>query len=197
MAMHTFPKVRFLTMGAVAAMALVAFPVSQASASSGQATVTSLNPASDFSPGRVVEVGGTGCITSNGLPNAAQVILRGPGASTNAVSVSAFPTPALVTATGTFSGIVTIPFTAVIGSTYKVSAQCTEQGQSPGGESIGIVVTVTRNRPNPAPVPPGTETGTFDRSQPGTASPSVTTRTSPSTTTGRANPIAAQPKFTG
>jgi len=184
-------------MGAVAAMALVAFPVSQAAASSGTATVTSLNPASDYFPGRVVEVGGTGCITSDGLPNAAQVILRGPGASTNAVSVSAFPTPALVTPTGTFSGIITIPFNAVIGSTYRVSAQCTEQGQSPGVESTGVVLTVTGNRPNPAPVPPGTETGTFDQSQPVTTSPSGTTRNSPTTTTGRANPISAQPRFTG
>ena len=102
-----------------------------------------------------------------------------------------------MTPTGAFTGIVTIPFNAVIGSTYKVSAQCTEQGQSPGVESTGVVLTVTRNRPNPAPVPPGTETATFDQSQPGTASPSGTTRTSPTNTTGRANPISAQPKFTG
>ncbi len=195
--MHTFPKIRFLTMGVVAAIALVAFPVSQASASSGTATVTSLNSASGFFPGQPVQVGGAGCITPNGLPNAAQVILRGPGALANAVSVSAFPTPALVTATGTFSGIITIPFVAVVGSTYKVSAQCTEQGQPPGVESTGVVLTVTRNRPNPAPVPPGTETGTFDRSQPGTASPSGTTPNSPTNTTGRANPISAQPRFTG
>lgn len=194
--MVRFSKVRALTMGALAIAALVASGVTQASAISGTATVTSLNPDRDFFPGQVLQVGGSGCITPNGLPNSAQVILRGPGGSTAVVSVSEFPTPALVAPNGTFSGIVTIPFIAAVGSTYKVSAQCTEQGQPPGPESAGLVLTVTRGRPAPTPVPPGTEFGTFDQSRPGTAGP-ATRGNGRAATTGRASPISAQPRFTG
>ncbi|MDQ2826103.1 MAG: hypothetical protein M3Y04_03930, partial [Actinomycetota bacterium] len=99
---------------------------------------------------------------------------------------------------GNLTGAVTIPANAVAGSTYKVSAQCTDQGQAAGPESEGVLLP-----------PPGTEFGSFDQRGPPVPSISTTivgattgaTRRTPrgtvGATTSRATPITRQPQFTG
>lgn len=131
---------------------------------------------------------------SSGRPNTAvQLFLRGPGSSTSVV----FSGPGTVQPDGSFSGFVTVPSNAVAGSTYKVSAQCTEQGQAAGLESEGV----------PLP-PPGQGYTSVDREGlPGPTTPSTTVATTTttahtaghtaSTTTSRATPIVRQPQFTG
>ncbi len=133
------------------------------------------------------------CLPTNGRTTA-QLFLRGPGPSTSIV----FSGAATVDAFGNLTGSVTVPANAVAGSTYKVSAQCTDQGQAAGPESAGI--------PLPAP---GTSFMSFDQRGlpvPSTSSTTVvaTTGTTPRTptgtagaTTGRATPITRQPQFTG
>jgi len=133
------------------------------------------------------------CLPTNGRTTA-QLFLRGPGPSTSIV----FSGPATVDAFGNFKGSVTVPTNATAGSSYNVSAQCTDQGQAAGPESAGI----------PLP-PPGQGFMSFDqRGLPGppTSTTTVTSmRTTPQapqrvpagTTSGRATPITRQPQFTG
>jgi len=181
-----------LSVGAAAVVARVVFPVMPALAASGTAIVTSIRQDTVSPQNVVVPVSGTGCVTPNGSTNTVQLRLRGPGAATNVVSLTTTP----ASPTGAFDGMVFIPFVgAVPGSTYKVSAQCIEQGQPPGTESVGIPLMVAF----PSPTPPGqavtiVEGPAFGGNAPGQAG---STQTSGGATTGRATPIAAQPKFTG
>jgi len=145
--------------------------------------------------GEPVLVMGTGCITPGGSPNTVQLILRGPNSST---PVTQFvPNTASVEAGGTFQGLIATPLNAPVGSTYLLSAQCTEQGQPPGPESAGVPLTVTRMLSIPTitgiPVTAGgglTGTGT------GLSGP-TTGVTGGTGTTGAALPIPARPNFTG
>ena len=43
---------------------------------------------------------------------------------------------ATVQPNGNFSGVVTVPSNVAAGSTFKVSAQCTERGQAAGTEAM-------------------------------------------------------------
>jgi len=133
------------------------------------------------------------CLPTSGRTTA-QLFLRGPGSSTNIV----FSGAASVDAFGNLTGSVTVPTNAVAGSTYKISAQCTDQGQAAGPESAGI--------PLPAP---GTAFMSFDQrglpvSPSSTTTVAATTGTTAQTpagtagaTTSRAMPITRQPQFTG
>jgi len=178
-----------LATGAATVVAQVAFPPLPSLAATG-AIVTSI---SRDAVSTQVPVSGVGCHTSSGRPNtAAQLFLRGPGASTSVV----FSGPATVQPDGSFSGFVTVPSNAGAGSTYKVSAQCIEQGQAAGVESGGI----------PLP-PPGQGYMSFDREgfpvPPSSSTTVAPTTTAPHTsigmaaTTSRAIPIVRQPQFTG
>ena len=200
--MNTSMKMRAMAAGTFAVMAQVVLPAAPVLAVSGTATITRLIPASGPA-GTEITAYGEGCVT-NGVPNSAEVLLRGPGASTTVVSrLGAFFPPPQVSpslAPGSFLGLAGVPTNAVTGSTYTVSARCIEQGQPPGPESAGVVFTVTA---------PGTGIAVPDRttSVATTTGVSATTRaatttgvattTGAATTTGRATPIPSQPRFTG
>lgn len=179
-----------LAAGAAAVVAQVAFPPVPSLAATG-AIVTSI---SRDAVSTQVPVSGVGCHTSSGRPNtAAQLFLRGPGASTSVV----FSGPATVQPDGSFSGFVTVPSNTGAGSTYKVSAQCIEQGQAAGVESAGVALP-----------PPGQGYMSFDQEglpvPPSSSTTVAPTTTAPHTPTGtgvattrRATPIVRQPQFTG
>ncbi len=186
--MHTLRKMWALPSAGALLLGLVVLTPVPAIAASGTAIIDSIrrDPVSSLVP-----VGGN-CLPTNGRTTA-QLFLRGPGSSTNIV----FSGAASVDPFGNLTGSVTIPANAVAGSTFKVSAQCTDQGQAAGPESAGI----------PLP-PPGTEFGSFD--QRGLPVPPSSTTTVPTTgatpqpprgtagaTTSRATPITRQPQFTG
>ncbi len=176
---------------AVGLLSQLSFPPVAAFAASGTAIVTSISR--DLVSSQV-PVSGIGCSSATGQPNTAQLFLRPPGASSDIVfSGSA----SVQQSSGRFSGFVTVPSDAPAGSTFTVSAQCTEQGQPAGVESARI--------PLPAP---GQAYMSFDQGGlPGQPNPNptvVTTTIAPQTsgdssgtTTGRATPIARQPQFTG
>lgn len=134
-----------------------------------------------------------GCFSTSGRTTA-QLFLRGPGPSTSIV----FSGSATVDAFENLSGSVTVPSNATAGSIYKVSAQCTDQGQAAGPESVGILLPppgitsmITDQRGLPVP-PSSTTTVTSMRTTPQTPP-----RGPAGTTTGRATPITRQPQFTG
>ena len=196
--MNMSKKMRAIAAGTFAVVAQVVLPAAPVLAASGTATITRLVPASGPA-GTEITAFGAGCVT-NGVVNSAEVLLRGPGASTTVVfRLGAFvgdqrTTPSL--ALGTFMGQAVVPENAVTGSTYTVSAQCTEQGQPPGPESAGVVFTVT------APGTGATVGGTVAPAVTGFAVPGGTTSVATTTgvaatTTGRATPIPSQPRFTG
>lgn len=185
-------KIRVLATGVgalAAAMTQVVLVPATAHATSGTAIISGItrDPVST----RVLVTGS--CLATNGRLNTAQLFLRGPGPSTDVV----FSGPATVDAFGNLSGSVTVPASGVAGSTYTVSAQCTEPGQPAGVES--------RRIPLPSP---GESFMSFDEgtlpmpSSPSTTVATTTTipqnsRTTGGSTTGRATPIARQPQFTG
>ena len=206
--MNMSKKMRAMAAGTFAVVAQVVLPGAPVLAASGTATITRLVPASGPA-GTAITVNGAGCVT-NGVANiSAEVLLRGPGASTTIV----FRRGAFVNdqrtassfALGTFLGQAVVPENAVTGSTYTVSAQCTEQGQPPGPESAGVVFTVT------APGTGATVGGTDAPADTGGTTRVATTTgaaitgaattgaaiTGAATTTGRATPIPSQPRFTG
>ena len=198
--MNMSKEMRAVAAGTFAVVAQVVLPAAPALAASGTATITRLVPASGPA-GTAITAFGAGCVT-NGVVNSAEVLLRGPGASTTVVfRRGAFvgdqrTTPSL--ALGTFMGQAVVPENAVTGSTYTVSAQCTEQGQPPGPESAGVVFTVT------APGTGATVGGTDAPADTGGTTRVATTTgavtgavTGAATTTGRATPIPSQPRFTG
>ncbi len=163
-------------------------------AASGTAVI-SLNPVSGPA-GTGAPVIGSGCISASGVAHAARVLARGPGASTTIAAQAQAPpflppippgVPAL--APGTFFVVLQIPRDAATGSTYRVSAQCTEPGQPPGPESASFIFTVS----GPAVIEPVTTGGTG-----GLAGTNTGVLLPPTgTTTGRAAPIARAPSFTG
>lgn len=177
--------------GAVIVVTQIALPTALVLAASGTATVTNVSPANGPA-GIPVLVAVGGCVTPNGMPNTARVFVRGPGASTAIVSqaVAGVPPPPPPGVSplppGSFSASLITPIDAAIGSTFKLSAQCTEQGQAPGPESGGVVFTVTSaalSSSGPTTGIAGTTTGMA--TSPGGA------------TTGRATPITQTPRFTG
>jgi len=190
-----------VAVGAAAVIAQVGLVSMPAPAQSPAATITRINPVSGTA-GLSVAVDGTGCVTPSEQPTTtAQIFVRGPGASTTRASPATTglgPTQfAVGLANGAFLGLVQIPPDASTGSTYRLSAQCISQGQPQGPESAGVVFTVT----GPAPSP-GFDTGPGTGNRNGTSSTtgSVTGgAASPGldTTTGRARPIPARPRFTG
>ena len=159
-----------------------------ASAASGTAVISGIRRDTTST---VVPVTGS-CLATNERQNTAQLFLRGPGPSTNIV----FSGPAIVDLFGNLFGSVTVPTNAAAGSTFTVSAQCTEPGQPAGVES--------RRIPLPAPGESfmSSDEGTLPvPSSSSTTVPTTTTipRTSTTggSTTGRASPIPRQPQFTG
>ena len=188
--MNMSKEMRAVAAGTFAVVAQVVLPAAPALAASGTATITRLVPASGPA-GTAITAFGAGCVT-NGVVNSAEVLLRGPGASTTVVfRRGAFvgdqrTTPSL--ALGTFMGQAVVPTNAVTGSTYTVSAQCTEQGQPPGPESAGVVFTVTA---------PGTDAPADTGGTTRVATTTGASTTGAATTTGRATPIPSQPRFTG
>ena len=198
--MNTSKKMRAMAAGTFAVVAQVVLPGAPVLAASGTATITRLVPASGPA-GTAITAFGAGCVT-NGVVNSAEVLLRGPGASTTVVFRLGAPVNGQQTAPsitpGTFLGQAVVPTNAVTGSTYTVSAQCTEQGQPPGPESAGVVFTVTA----PGTVPPADTGGTtrVATTTGATTTGAATTGaaiTGAATTTGRATPIPSQPRFTG
>ncbi len=187
--MHTLRKIWALPSAGVLLVVLVVLTPVAAVAASGTAVIDGISRGTT-SP--LVPVTGS-CLPTNGR-TAAQLFLRGPGPSTSVV----FSGPATVDAFGNFKGSVTIPTNATAGSTYKVSAQCTDQGQAAGPESTGILlpppgISSMISDPRGLPVPPSsTTTVTSMRT-----TPQLPPRVPAGTTTGRATPITRQPQFTG
>jgi len=189
--MHTLRKMWALPSAGALLLGLVALTPVPAIAASGTAIIDGIrrDPGSSLVP-----VTGS-CLPTDGRTTA-QLFLRGPGSSTNIV----FSGAASVDPFGNLTGSVTVPANAVAGSIYKVSAQCTDQGQAAGPESTGI--------PLPAP---GTAFASFDQrglpvppSSTTTTTVGATTGATPQTprgtagaTTSRATPITRQPQFTG
>jgi len=192
-------RTRALVVGGAIVMAQVALTAGPAPAVSGVATVTSIQPGGGLGGG-LVSVLGTGCITPNGPLNGLQLLVRGPGASTNVVGSAG----SLADATGAFSGLVFLHSVTAIG-TYRASAICLEPGQPPGPESPGVpfMVTVIGVLPPALSGPGGPIPGTASTGTPGVITASGTTGTTAGTTgttaasTGRAAPVSAQPRFTG
>lgn len=179
------PKVRVVvtSTAAIVVLSQFAFLPMPAHAASGTAFINGIRR----DPGSTqVPVTG-GCLATNGRQHTAQLFLRGPGPSTNVV----FSGAATVDPFGNLTGSVTVPADAVAGSTFTVSAQCTEPGQVAGVESARL------------PLPsPGQSFMSFDQNGlpgPPTSSTTVTTTTrgTGGTTTGRAAPITKQPQFAG
>lgn len=162
-------------------------------AASGTAVI-SLNPVSGPAGTRFPVIGG-GCISASGVAHTARALARGPGASTTIVSQApaGSPPPVLPPGVpqlppGSFSVPLQIPPDAATGSTYRVSAQCTEPGHPPGPESASFIFTVS----GPAVIEPVTTGAT------GVAGTNTGVLLPPTgTTTGRAAPIVRTPSFTG
>lgn len=187
--MRTLRKMWALPSAGALVLSLVALTPVPAMAASGTAIIDGI---SRDTTSTLVSVTGS-CLPTNGRTTAL-LFLRGPGPSTNIV----FSGAASVDPFGNLKGSVTVPANAVAGSTFKVSAQCTDQGQAAGPESAGI--------PLPAP---GTSFGSFDQrgfpvppSSTTTVTSNLTTpqlppRGTAGATTSRAMPITRQPQFTG
>ncbi len=187
--MHTVRKMWALPSAGALLLGLVALTPVPAIAASGTAVISGIRRDTTST---VVPVTGS-CLATNERQNTAQLFLRGPGPSTNIV----FSGPAIVDLFGNLFGAVTVPTNAAAGSTFTVSAQCTEPGQPAGVES--------RRIPLPAP---GESFMSFDEGTlPGPPSsttvtsiqttPQLPPRGTTGTTTGRASPITRQPQFTG
>lgn len=161
-------------------------------AASGTAVI-SLNPVSGPA-GISFPVLGGGCISASGVAHTARAFARGPGASTTIVSQApAGPLPPIPPGLpqlppGSFAVPLQIPPDAATGSTYRVSAQCTEPGQPPGPESASSIFTVS----GPAVIEPVTTGATG-----GVGTNTGVLLPPTGTTTGRAAPIVRTPSFTG
>lgn len=187
--MNTLRKMRALTYAGALILGLDALSPIPAIATSGTALIDGIRR---YAGSSLVPVTGS-CLPTNGRTTA-QLFLRGPGSSTNIV----FSGAASVDPFGNLTGSVTVPANTVAGTTYKISAQCIDQGQAAGPESTGI--------PLPAP---GTAFMSFDQrglpvSPSSTTTVVATTGTTAQTpagttgvTTSRAMPITRQPQFTG